>query len=99
MGQYPLYVMLRCHSSSNLGGYLCCEDMGLVCPFTVWCTDPNTNESRCSRQAQGVVRFYVTGYDNVERLVTDKQFGFASDSGKGDFIQIGTVLWPQGLLQ
>ncbi len=52
----------------------------------------------CRRVGDGVVRFWVTGHDNVERLVREKSFSFVRDT-MGERIKIGTVSWPQGTLQ
>ncbi len=76
MGDYPLYVYFRCHSSANMSTYICCDDALPPCPFSPWCNDT------CDRAAAGVVRLYVTGYDDQETEVAHKEFAFTHEIGR-----------------
>jgi hypothetical protein len=92
MGNYAIYVYFRCHSSANMSTYICCDDTLPPCPFSPWCNDS------CDRAAAGIVRFFVTGYDDQETEVTQKTFAFAHGQVL-TFFQVGTINWPNGTLQ
>jgi len=92
MGEYDLFVQFRCHSSADSSNYICCDDF-FPCPFTITCTGDT-----CDRAASGLVRFYVTGYDDTEEEVTQKSFGFTNGQAM-TFFKIGTISWPAGTLQ
>ncbi|MBW1810005.1 MAG: choice-of-anchor D domain-containing protein [Deltaproteobacteria bacterium] len=92
MGDYKLFVYFRCHSSSDTTGYICCDDFLFYCPISIACDD------RCDRAAAGIVRFFVTDYNDQETEVTQKTFGYSNGQVK-TFFQVGTISWPNGTLQ
>ncbi len=92
MGNYALYVYFRCHSSMNTSTYYCCDDALPPCPFSPWCGD------NCDRAAAGIIRFFVTGYDNQEVEIAQKTFAFTHGQVL-TFFQVGTISWPNGTLQ
>ena len=100
LGEYKLYVFFRCHSSTSWSGYICCENLDsnfFICPWTPTCTGAD-EFNKCERVGHGVIRFFITGYDDQEQEITQKNFAFPADAS-GDIIEIGTVRWPQGTLQ
>ncbi len=93
MGQYTIKVQYRCMSSTDFGGYWCCNDDGPPCWFPM-----NFCLEACSRTAEGVVTVFVTDYFNNETQLVQRSFAIDSEQVLG-FDTIGVLSWPDGNFQ
>ena len=92
MGGYSIKVHFRCMSSTDIFGYVCCNDFfPTPCPFNP------CNES-CNRYANGRVEIFVTDYYNNETMIASRLFTIDSEQVL-QFDTIGVLSWPDGNFQ
>jgi hypothetical protein len=97
LGAYGVFVYFRCHASTALGSYTCCDDM---CNYgcTVFCIPCQwTGVDWCLRRAIGKVHIIITEHDGTTRTI-ERDFSFDAEEGWTER-QIGFLSWPSGTFQ